>query len=239
LESELFGHQKGAFTGATRSRKGFLEVVSGGTLFLDEIGEVSSKMQIDLLRVLEEKKITRIGNSYPIPVDFRLISATRRNLEQEISAAKFREDFFYRINVITIPIPPLRDRKEDIPLLIDHFLEKFSHETAKQVDHITRDTIEHLIAYEWPGNVRELENAIERAVVLSKSRTIDINDFSFLQAPTKMPSKARSLREMEKYHIQKILEECGWNITRAAKILDINRVTLHKKIKRFDMQKDA
>ncbi len=237
LESELFGHQKGAFTGATRSRKGFLEVVSGGTLFLDEIGEVSSKMQIDLLRVLEEKKITRIGNSYPTPVDFRLISATRSDLEQEIAAGHFREDFFYRINVITIQIPPLRERKEDIPLLIEHFLEKISHETAKQVDHITRDTIERLIAYEWPGNVRELENAIERAVVLSKSRTIDIADFAFLQAPAAVPSKARSLREMEKYHIQRILEECGWNITRAAKILDINRVTLHKKIKRFEMQK--
>jgi two-component system response regulator HydG len=238
LGSELFGHQKGAFTGATRSRKGFLEVVSGGTLFLDEIGEVSSKMQIDLLRVLEEKKITRIGNCYPIEVDFRLISATRRDLEQQIAAGHFREDFFYRINVITIQIPPLRARKEDIPLLIEHFLEKFSHETAKHVDHITPGTIERLIAYEWPGNVRELENAIERAVVLSKSRTIDIEDFSFLQAPTTIAAKPRSLREMEKYHIRRILEECDWNITRAAKILDINRVTLHNKIKRFDMQRD-
>ncbi|MGD8992019.1 MAG: helix-turn-helix domain-containing protein, partial [Desulfobacterales bacterium] len=164
---------------------------------------------------------------------------TRRDLEQEIAAGHFREDFFYRINVITILIPPLRERKEDIPLLIEHFLEKFSHETAKQVDHITRDTIERLIAHEWPGNVRELENAIERAVVLSKSRTIDIKDFSFLQAPPPKLAKPRSLREMEKYHIRQILEECGWNITRAAKILDINRVTLHKKIKRFDMQKDT
>jgi two-component system response regulator HydG len=172
-------------------------------------------------------------------VDFRLISATRRDLEQQIAAGHFREDFFYRINVITIPIPPLRERKEDIPLLIEHFLEKFSHETAKQVDHITRDTVERLTAYEWPGNVRELENAIERAVVLSRSRTIDMADFSFLQVPTAMPSKPRSLREMEKYHIQRILEECGWNITRAARILDINRVTLHKKIKRFEMQKDT
>jgi two-component system response regulator HydG len=239
LESELFGHQKGAFTGATSSRKGFLEVVSGGTLFLDEIGEVSSKMQIDLLRVLEEKKITRIGNCYPVAVNFRLISATRQDLEQEIAAGNFREDFFYRINVITIRIPPLRERKEDIPLLVEHFLEKFSHETAKRVDHITRDTIERLTDYEWPGNVRELENAIERAVVLSKSRTINFNDFSFLQTSPPMPSRHRSLREMEKHYIQRILEECGWNITRAAKILDINRVTLHKKIKRFEMQKGS
>jgi DNA-binding NtrC family response regulator len=239
LESELFGHQKGAFTGATHSRKGFLEVVSGGTLFLDEIGEVSAKMQIDLLRALEEKKIARIGNCNPIPVDFRLISATRRNPEQEIVAGNFREDFFYRINVITIHIPPLRERKEDIPLLIHHFLEKYSQETTKRVDHITRDTIRRLTAYEWPGNVRELENAIERAVVLSRSRTLDIQDFAFLQKTPAVFSKSTSLREMEKHHIKRILEECGWNVTRAAKILDVNRVTLHKKIKRFEIQKNA
>jgi DNA-binding NtrC family response regulator len=239
LESELFGHQKGAFTGAMHSRRGFLEVVSGGTLFLDEIGEVSAKMQIDLLRVLEEKKITRIGDCNPVTVDFRLISATRRDLEQEIAAGNFREDFFYRINVITIHIPPLRERKEDIPLLIQHFLEKYSQETTKRVDHITRDTIKRLTVYEWPGNVRELENAIERAVVLSRSRTLDIQDFSFLQTSPSMLSRPMSLLEMEKHHIQRILEECGWNVTRAAKILDINRVTLHKKIKRFELQKNA
>ena len=237
LESELFGHQKGAFTGATHSRKGFLEVVSGGTLFLDEIGEVSAKMQIDLLRVLEDKKITRIGNSHPVPVDFRLISATRRNLEQQIADGHFREDFFYRINVITIHIPPLRERKEDIPLLVQHFLEKYSQETTKRVDHITRDTIQRLTDYEWAGNVRELENAIERAVVLSKSRTLDLQDFSFLQKTPEVFSRSMSLREMEKHYIKKILEECDWNVTRAAKILNVNRVTLHKKIKRFEMQK--
>jgi DNA-binding NtrC family response regulator len=239
LESELFGHQKGAFTGAINTRKGFLEVVSGGTLFLDEIGEVSAKMQIDLLRVLEEKKITRIGDCSPVAVDFRLISATRQDLEQEIAAGNFREDFFYRINVITIHIPPLRERKEDIPLLIQHFLEKFSQETTKRVDHITPDAIERLTAYGWPGNVRELENAIERAVVLSKSRTLNIQDFSFLQKTPAMFTKPMSLREMEKLYIKRILEECDWNVTRAAKILDVNRVTLHKKIKRFEMQKNA
>ena len=239
LESELFGHQKGAFTGANHSRKGFLEVVSGGTLFLDEVGEVSAKMQIDLLRVLEEKKISRIGDCSPVTVDFRLISATRRDLEQQINAGNFREDFFYRINVITIHIPPLRERKEDIPLLIEHFLEKYSQETTKRVDHITRDTIKRLTAYEWPGNVRELENAIERAVVLSRSRTLDLQDFSFLQTSPSTHSIPLSLLEMEKHHIQRVLNECGWNITRAAKILDINRVTLHKKIKRFELQRNA
>jgi len=183
LESELFGHQKGAFTGATHSRKGYLEVVSGGTLFLDEIGEISPKMQIDLLRVLEEKKITRVGNSQPIEVDFRLISATRQDLEKKIADGSFREDFFYRINVIKTEIPPLRDRKEDIPYLIQHFLEKYSQETTKRVDHVSVQAIKLLKQYDWPGNVRELENAIERAVVLSKSRTLEIKDFSFLQPP--------------------------------------------------------
>jgi DNA-binding NtrC family response regulator len=196
-------------------------------------------MQIDLLRVLEEKKITRIGDCNPVTVDFRLISATRQDLEQQIAAGNFREDFFYRINVITIHIPPLRERKEDIPLLIQHFLEKYSQETTKRVDHITRDTIKRLTVYEWPGNVRELENAIERAVVLSRSRTLDIQDFSFLQTSPSMLSRPMSLLEMEKHHIQRILEECGWNVTRAAKILNINRVTLHKKIKRFELQKNA
>ena len=239
LESELFGHQKGAFTGATHSRKGYLEVVSGGTLFLDEIGEISPKMQIDFLRVLEEKKITRIGNSTPIEVDFRLVSATRKDLEKEIVAGNFREDFFYRINVITIQIPPLRERKEDIPLLTQHFLEKYSQETTKRVDHIKRDTMEHLMRYNWPGNVRELENAVERAVVLSKSRTLAMEDFSFLREPSPELFHPMSLREMEKQHIQRVLEDCDWNVTKASKLLNINRVTLHKKIKRFDMQRNA
>ena len=232
LESELFGHQKGAFTGADHSRRGFFEVVAGGTLFLDEIGEISAKMQIDLLRVLDEKKIRRIGNCHPVMVDFRLISATRRNLEQEIKAGNFREDFFYRINVISIHLPPLRERKEDIPLLLEHFLDKYSHETTKHVDHITRDTIARLTDYEWPGNVRELENAVERAVVLARSRTLNMQDFSFLPSAPAMFAKPMSLRDM-----RRVLEECGWNVTKAAKVLDINRVTLHKKMKRFAVQK--
>jgi DNA-binding NtrC family response regulator len=239
LESELFGHQKGAFTGATHARRGFLEVVSGGTLFLDEIGDISTKMQVDLLRVLEEKKIIRIGDRESADVDFRLISATRKDLDNEIKEGRFREDFFYRINVITIHIPPLRKRKEDIPLLVEHFLEKYSHETTKQVDHVTRDTLETLKNYNWPGNVRELENAIERAVVLSKSRTLRREDFAFLQISTPPQTGRRSLRDMEKDYLSDILAECNWNVTQASKILDINRVTLHRMIKRYGLQKTA
>ncbi len=237
LESELFGHQKGVFTGATRARKGFLEVVSGGTLFLDEIGEISSKMQIDLLRVLEEKKITSIGSREPVDVDFRLVSATRQDLKKEAAEGNFREDFFYRINVIIIEIPPLRKRKEDIALLVEHFLIKYSQETNKKVDHVTSDAMGLLKQYDWPGNVRELENAIERAVVLSKSRTLRPEDFSFIQPSGIQFSESLSLREMEKEYIQKILEENTWNVTQSAKILGINRVTLHKMIKRYNLKR--
>ena len=237
LESELFGHQKGVFTGATHARKGFLEVVSGGTLFLDEIGEISPKMQIDLLRVLEEKKITSIGSREPVDVDFRLISATSQDLGKAITDGSFREDFFYRINVIMIDIPPLKKRKEDIPLLIQHFLEKYGHETTKQVDRVTRDATELLKRYDWPGNVRELENAVERAVVLSQSRTLGIKEFAFLRSSPASLSRPQSLQEVEKQHIQQILEEYNWNVTQASKALEINRVTLHKKIKRFNLER--
>ena len=237
LESELFGHQKGVFTGATHARKGFLEVVSGGTLFLDEIGEISPKMQIDLLRVLEEKKITSIGSREPVDVDFRLISATSRDLGKGITDGSFREDFFYRINVIMIDIPPLKKRKDDIPLLVEHFLEKYGHETTKQVDRVTRDATELLKRYDWPGNVRELENAVERAVVLAQSRTLGVKDFAFLRSSPASLSRPLSLREVEKQHIQQILEEYDWNVTQASKALEINRVTLHKKIKRFNLER--
>jgi len=239
LESELFGHQKGAFTGAIHSRKGFLEVTSGGTLFLDEIAEISPRMQVDLLRVLEEKKITRIGSSEPIEVDFRLVSATRQDLEKAITNGNFREDFYYRINVINIHVPPLRRRKGDIPLLMHHFLEKNSQETAKRVDHISRDTLGQLKRYDWPGNVRELENAIERAVVLSKSRTLNTADFPFLETSRPIRTGALSLKEMEIEYIRDVLQKSDWNITHAAKVLDLNRVTLHKKIKRYNLKKGS
>ena len=237
LESELFGYQKGAFTGATQPRKGFLEIVSGGTLFLDEIGETSHKMQVDLLRVLEEKKITRLGDRSPLDVDFRLISATGRDLEEEIKKGKFREDFFYRIHVITIPVPTLRNRKDDIPLLLEHFIEKYSQETTKKVDHVSRDAMTLLQDYDWPGNVRELGNAVERAVVLSKSRTLGKEDFSFLCSSKIRSAGSRSLREREKAYIENVLDDCDWNVTKAAKILKVNRVSLHKMINRHGLKR--
>ena len=185
----------------------------------------------------KKKKITSIGSRAPVDVDFRLISATRRDLDKGIAAGAFREDFYYRINVIKIEIPPLRNRKDDIPLLVEHFLEKYRHETATRVDNITPDAVEMLQRYDWPGNVRELENVIERAVVLSKSRTLGLEDFAFLQPSAAALIKPLSLREMEKKYVRQILEENRWNVSRASKILDINRVTLHKMIKRYDFKR--
>ncbi len=239
MESELFGHRKGAFTGAEHSRKGFLEVVSGGTLFLDEIGDISAKMQVDLLRALDDKKIFNVGSKTPVAVDFRLISATRKDLEKCIEAGEFREDFFYRINVIRVHLPSLRERKSDIPLLVDHFMEKYSHETTKHVDRIKSDALSLLTSYDWPGNVRELKNAVERAVVLSKSRTLTVEDFSFLRPAHAVSSTPRTLKAVQEAHILKVLEEQNWQITQSAEILGINRVSLHKIIKRSDLKKPA
>src|SRR3989339_1097578 len=240
LEAELFGYAKGAFTGAAHSRKGFFEVVSGGTLFLDEIGEISRKMQVDLLRVLQEKKITRLGDTHPIDVNFRLLSATRQDLQTKIQEGHFRSDFFYRINIISIEIPPLRERKEDIPLLVYHFLEKYSQETTKKIDSVDKTTLDHLKAYPWPGNVRELENAVERAVVLSKSRTLTLKDFDFLKlAPDLSPPsyETLSLQDMEKRHIETVLRNNDWNISRSADILGVSRATLHRMINRHGTEK--
>jgi two-component system response regulator HydG len=238
MESELFGHRKGAFTGAAHARKGFLEIVSGGTLFLDEIGDISPKMQVDLLRVLEDKKVFSVGSETPVKVDFRLISATRHNLEARILEGVFRQDFYYRINVINIQLPPLRERKDDIALLARHFMEKYSHETTKIVDRVTPAAIRLLTAYDWPGNVRELENAIERAVVLSKSRTLDAGDFSFLRPVRADALKGQTLKAVQEQHILRVLDEQDWQITRSAEILGIHRATLHKIIKRNQLKKD-
>lgn len=238
LETELFGHEAGAFTGAVKARKGRIEIAHGGTLFLDEIGEIPLKMQVDLLRVLEEKRFQRVGGREYIPVDFRFISATHKNLEEEIRQGRFRKDFYFRLNVIEIHVPPLRERKEDIPLLAQHFLQKFRRETNKLVTTISKDALNLLTSYDWPGNVRELENAIERAVVLAKSRILTKEDFSFLLRPKfiyEQTEEPKSLEEVERRHIEKILNETDWNISKAAKILGVNRTTLHAKIKKYGL----
>ncbi len=238
MESELFGHQKGAFTDAKETKKGRLELAHDGTLFLDEVGEINMRMQIDLLRVLEDRVFYRVGGTQPIEVDFRIIAATNRNLEKAIKDGIFREDLFYRLNVISIHMPSLNKRKEDIPLLAEHFLHRFIQETNKNIDKIDREAMDELMLYDWPGNVRELENAIERAVVVAKDRKILPEHLPiFCHEPLHAP-RNNTLQEVEKAHIRQILIDNDWNIARCAKILDIDRSTLYSKIKRYDLQKN-
>ncbi|MDJ0985026.1 MAG: sigma-54 dependent transcriptional regulator [Desulfobacterales bacterium] len=237
MESELFGHQKGAFTDAKETKKGRLELAHGGTLFLDEIGEISMRMQIDLLRVLEDRVFYRVGGTQPIEADFRVIAATNRDLEAAIKSGDFREDLFYRLNVISFKMPSLSQRKEDIPLLAEHFLYRFSQETNKPIDNISREAMDEMMIYDWPGNIRELENAIERAVVVGRQREIlpeNLPIFCHEPAPV---IKAHSLKDIEKNHIERVLTENQWNIARSAKILGIDRSTLYSKIKRYNIEK--
>jgi DNA-binding NtrC family response regulator len=239
MESELFGHQKGAFTDAKETKKGRLELAHGGTLFLDEIGEISMRMQIDLLRVLEDRVFYRVGGTQPIEADFRVIAATNRNIEDAIKERTFRKDLYYRLNVISFEMPTLRDRKDDLPLLIEHFLYRFSQEINKTVDRISREAMDEMMLYEWPGNVRELENAIERAVVVAKGRTIWPEDLPIFREEYLVPPNAQSLSEVEKAHIIRVLDENQWNISKSAEILAIDRSTLYSKIKRYRIQKPA
>jgi len=238
MESELFGHQKGAFTDAKETKKGRLELAHGGTLFLDEIGEIGMRMQIDLLRVLEDRVFYRVGGTQPIEADFRVIAATNRNLEKAIKEGKFREDLFYRINVVSFEMPPLRRRKEDMPLLAEHFLLRFSQETNKAIDKISREAMDELMLYDWPGNVRELENAMERAVVVSKERQILPEHLPIFCHELIGDFGSKTLQEVEKAHISQVLHDNQWNIARCAKILGIDRSTLYSKIKRYKIQKD-
>ncbi len=238
LESELFGHERGAFTGAHRAKKGRLDLAHHGTLFLDEVGTVPLKMQVDFLRVLETKEFHRVGGTTEIEVDFRTISATNRDLQQAIEKGEFRQDFFYRLNVISLHIPPLRERRDDIPLLAEHFLDRYSRETNKDIDTINKEAMGLLRQYDWPGNVRELENAIERAVVICKKRRLGPEEFSFLAPHLSAAAETYSLEKTQVAHVLKILKEFDWNITKAAQALEINRVTLHKKIKKYDLRPD-
>lgn len=243
LESELFGYEKGAFTGAQYSRKGRIEMANGGTLFLDEIGDISPKTQLDLLRVLQEKIIYHLGGAKPIEIDARIVSATHCDLEKAVREGSFREDLYYRLNVVTIKVPPLRERKEDIPILTNHFLHKFSIANSRSIDNISSEAMKAIIDYNWPGNIRELQNIIEQAVVICKENEIGIEDLpdTMRNVITKTGDEttARTLDEFEKQHITKILNTNLWNISKTAKELDIDRVTLYNKIKKYKIEKNG
>jgi DNA-binding NtrC family response regulator len=237
LESELFGYEKGAFTGAENTKKGRFEMAHKGTLFLDEIGDVSLKTQVDLLRVLQQKQVQRLGSEKAMEVDVRIIAATNRDLPKAIQEKRFREDLFYRLNVIAIHVPPLRERKEDIPLLAGEFVRKYCLEMNREEINVGPSALKQLMAYDWPGNVRELENIIERALVIGQGREISPDDLPFScqeQSPATFP---KSLKMTEKLHIQRILEGTGWNISQAARDLDIDRQTLYNKIEKYEIKR--
>ena len=233
LESELFGYEKGAFTGADHTKKGRFEMADRGTLFLDEIGDISLKTQVDLLRVSQEKEFRRLGGQNLMKVDVRILAATNRDLKREISENRFREDLYYRLNVISIHMPPLRERKEDIALLADAFVKRYCLRMNKEPMKIAPSALTLLMDYDWPGNVRELENVIERALVIGRSSQIVADDLPFTRKELIPVSFPRSLKLMEKVHIERILQEMDWNISRAARELEIDRQTLYNKIQKF------
>jgi len=234
LESELFGHEKGAFTGATFNRKGRFEMADGGTIFLDEIATISPKMQVELLRVLETKSFVRVGGNREITSDFRVVCATNRDLKSMVKNGTFREDLYYRLNVVNITIPPLRERTEDIPLLVNHFIKKYCTSMSRDMITIEPAALKQLEQFEFPGNVRELENMIERAIVIGNGREIRVKDLPMgKEAET---SSVESLDELEKRHIEQILIKYGWNISRAARALNVDRVTLYNKIRKYDLK---
>ena len=237
MESELFGHEKGAFTGAHYKRKGKFEMADQGTIFFDEIGNISMKMQMELLRVIESKQFTRVGGNENISVDFRIICATNQNLEDAVKNETFREDLFYRLNVFTIHLPPLRERRSDIPLLVKNFINKYNKTMNKNIQDIDNDAMDVLMKYPWPGNVRELENAIERAMVVGRSNKITLKDLSYkFEMPDEF-STSESLEDVEKNQISKILKSTDWNVSKSANILKIDRVTLYNKIKKYGLKK--
>jgi DNA-binding NtrC family response regulator len=238
LESELFGHEKGAFTGAVAQRKGKFEMADGGTLFLDEIGDISPKLQVDLLRVLQERRFFRVGGSEEISVDVRVIAATHRDLAADVREGLFRDDLYYRLNVINIRIPPLRERVEDVPLLAQEFLDRLAHELGRPVSGMSEEALRILMDYRWPGNVRELENAVERALVTCRTGVLGAEDFAFLSRAAAAPGGAAlpaglTLQELEKEYVSATLARLQGNVKAAAEALGIDRSTLYEKIRKY------
>ncbi len=241
LESELFGHEKGAFTGAVARRKGKLESADGGTLFLDEVGDISPKLQLDLLRVLEERRFHRVGGSELIEVDVRVVAATNRDLEKAVASGSFREDLYYRLNVIRVTLPPLRERKEDIPLLVEHFLERLEAELKRQI-RIAPEAMAVLLAHSWPGNVRELRNVLERGAVVAQGGVVRPADLGLEPEPARERGGATAqltLEEMERRHIAEVLGHAGGNVSQAARLLGIDRVTLYNKMRKYRLTREG
>jgi DNA-binding NtrC family response regulator len=246
LESELFGHEKGAFTGATARRKGKFEAAQGGTLFLDEVGDVSPKLQLDLLRVLEERKFQRVGGNESLDADVRVVAATNRDLGKAVAGGSFREDLFYRLNVIPITLPPLRERPEDVPLLVARFVERLSAELGRRVEGVTPEAMAALVAHPWPGNVRELRNVLERGAVVTKASLIGVEDLGLPASPRAPvavphatgPVEPVSLEEVEKRHVAEVLAWAQGNVTQAARTLGIDRMTLYNKMKRWGLHRE-
>ncbi len=236
LESELFGHEKGAFTGAMYNRKGRFEMADNGTIFLDEIATISTKMQIDLLRVLESKKFVRVGGNKEISSDFRVICATNKDLKSMVENGTFREDLYYRLNVVNIYVPPLKERIEDIPLLVEYFIRKYCISMNRQPVTIDSAALKRLEEFPFPGNVRELENMIERAIVIGNGKKITLKDLPLEKSI--ISNSVESLDELEKLHILQILNKYSWNISRTAKALKVDRVTLYNKISKYGLKSE-
>lgn len=237
FESEMFGHVRGAFTGAVETTVGKFELASGGTLFLDEIGNVPLSGQAKLLRALQEREITKVGSTRKIRIDTRIIAATNNDLLSDIREGTFREDLFFRLSVVPIRVPPLRERREDIALLANHFLRRYRAKRNPEVTGFTDEALEALNAYDWPGNVRELENTVERALVLAEGTLIEADDLFFYGPARQREAGDGSLADAERREILKALESCGWQITRAAAQLGINRKTLREKIRKYGLQR--
>jgi len=242
LESELFGHEKGAFTGAVERRSGRFELADGGTLFLDEVGELEPQIQVKLLRVLEEQTFERVGGAKTLQVDVRLVAATNKDLKKLVSEGKFRDDLFYRLSVVTVDLPPLRERRDDIPLLVKSFLEEFSRENGKQVRELTPEALNALLAYDWPGNVRELRNAIEQMVVLARGERLTLRDVPAAIRGGADLTKINVVRagmtveDAERQLIVQALKETDGNRTKAAQRIGISRRTLHRKLKEYGLE---
>ncbi len=235
-QSEFFGHERGTINGALYRRQGKFEMAKGGTIFLDEVGNIGAEAQTDLLRVIETRQFTGVGGDEIVNVDFRLICATNRDLELVVKEGKFREDLYYKLNVFSFSIPPLRERRSDIPLLGNYFLKKIAASINKQVTGFSPEAMERLKTYVWPGNVRELRNAVERAIVVTKGATITVDDLPIPRTPKEV-AKDHSLESVELAHIQNVLEQMGWNITRSARMLGIDRITLYNKMKKYGLRK--